>query len=93
MVKVKKNGKKAWVTFTFAPTDEVRSVSVMGEWSDWKEEPLKRKKSGDFSITKVLKVDENFEFGYKIDGDSWVIEDQCPSVDSPYFSKNSLLEL
>ena len=93
MVTIKKNGKKVWVTFTFSPPSEVESVSVSGAWSEWKLEPMKRKKSGDYSITKVLKADNRFEFGYKIDDCEWVTEDECPSVSSPFGTQNSVLEI
>ena len=93
MLTIKKNGQKVWVTFTFTPLSDVDSVVVSGEWNDWKEEPMKQKKSGDYSITKVLKAGNNFQFGYKIDGKDWVIEDECPSVPSPYSNYNSLLKI
>ncbi len=93
MLTIKKNGQKVWVTFTFAPAQGVDDVSVSGEWNAWKEEPMKQKKSGDFYITKVLKAGDSFQFGYKVNGNEWVTEEECPSVHSPFFSQNSLLEL
>lgn len=93
MLTIKKNGQKVWVTFTFSPNHTVDDVAVSGEWNEWKEEPMKQKKSGEFYITKVLKAGENFQFGYKVNGDQWMTEEQCPSVHSPFFSQNSLLEL
>ncbi len=93
MLTVKKNGKKVWVTFTFTPAQAVDEVAVAGEWNEWKEEPMKRKKSGDYYITKVLNSGENFQFGYKVNGNVWVTEEECSSVASPFASHNSLLEL
>jgi 1,4-alpha-glucan branching enzyme len=93
MVTVKKNGQKAWVTFTFSPIEQVESIVVSGEWNEWQEEPMKQKKSGDYSITKVLKAGNSFQFGYKINGNEWRIEEECPAVASPFSSQNSLLEL
>lgn len=93
MLTIKKNGQKVWVTFTFAPSEPVDGVSVSGAWNDWKEEPMKQKKSGEYYITKVLKSGNTFEFGYKVNEDAWVTESECASVPSPYFSHNSLLEL
>jgi hypothetical protein len=83
MITMKKNGGKVWVTFTFPPVDGVDDVAVSGEWNEWKEEPMKKKKSGDYSI----------QFGYKVNGNDWITEDECPSVLSPFLSHNSLLEL
>ncbi len=93
MIKITKKGKKAWVTFTYAPDESVESVAVSGEWNEWKDEPMKQKKSGEYSITKVLKTDNSFQFGYKINGEKWISESMCPVVQSPFQSENSLLEL
>jgi len=93
MIKMTKNGNKAWVTFTFSSTASVESVSLVGEWSQWKEEPMKRKKNGDYYITKVLPIGNNFEFGYKVNENEWMQEEECTSVPSPFTSLNSLLTL
>lgn len=93
MLTIKKNGQKVWVTFTFSPNQTVDDVAVSGEWNEWKEEPMKQKKSGEFYLTKVLKAGDIFQFGYKVNGDQWMTEEECPSVHSPFFSQNSLLEL
>lgn len=93
MLKIKKNGQKAWVTFTLPFMEDVNAVVISGEWSEWKEEPMKQKKSGEFYITKVFKLDESFQFGYKVNGNNWIIDEECDSVDSPFFSRNSLLKL
>lgn len=93
MLKIKKNEQKAWVTFTVSAMKDVNDVVISGEWNEWKEEPMKQKKSGDFYITKVLKPSKSFEFGYKVNGKDWIIEEDCSSVSSPFMSQNSLLEL
>nr|MDA3947252.1 hypothetical protein [Helicobacteraceae bacterium] len=76
MLTIKKNGQKVWVTFTFFPLQNVEDVSVSGEWNGWEAEPMKKKKSGDFYITKVLKAGERFQFGYKVNGNDWAIEEE-----------------
>lgn len=93
MIKVTKKDNKAWVTFTFPNNDDAKSVHVVGEWSEWANEPMKRKKNGDYSITKVFNTGERFEFGYKINGESWLHDHTLPSVPTPFNSHNSLLEL
>jgi len=93
MITIKKNGQKAWVTFTFSPTYTVEKVAVSGEWNDWKEEPMKQKKSGEYYITKVLRPGDSFQFGYKVNGSDWMTEEECLSIPSPFASVNSLLEL
>ena len=44
MVTLKKNGKKVWVTFMYPANKEVSEIALSGEWNEWKEEPMKRKK-------------------------------------------------
>ncbi len=93
MLAIKKNGQKVWVTFTYSPVDTVDKVAISGEWNDWNEEPMKQKKSGDYYITKIFKVGDSFQFGYKINGSEWVTEEECTSVSSPYASDNSIVTL
>ena len=93
MITLKKNGQKVWVTFTVSAAEHINDIMISGEWNDWKKEPMKQKKNGDFSITKVLKAGESYQFGYKVNGDHWVTEEECDSVSSPYGSQNSLLSL
>ena len=65
MITLKKNGQKVWVTFTMPAADHINDVVISGEWNDWSEEPLKQKKNGDFYITKVLRADNSYQFGYQ----------------------------
>ena len=93
MIKTKQNGKKVWVTFTVAGSEDIQDVAVCGAWNDWKCEPMKRKKNGEYSLTKVLPAGSSFEFGYKINGEAWLPESECCTVPSPFGSENALLEL
>lgn len=92
MVKITKKGQKAWVTFSIVP-DGIESVSVCGEWNDWQDEPMKVKKSGEFYITKVLPVDNEFQFGYRVNKDQWHSDSELDSVPSPFGSFNALLKI
>jgi len=91
MLKITKKGNKAWVTFTFVPESK-SEVFLCGEWSEWKDEKMKVKKNGECYLTKVLKCDESYEFGYKLD-DTWNCDSEVESVESPFGSKNSFLKL
>ena len=93
MIKMKKNGQRVWVTFTVSPEDIMQSVAISGEWNDWKIEPMKQKKSGEFSITKVLKAGNTFQFGYQINDSQWVVDSECETIASPFHSENSLIKL
>ncbi len=90
MIKVSKRGKKVWVTFTLEGND-FDDVKIKGSWSDWAEEPMKRKKNGDFYIVKVLPAKERFEFGYLADG-RWVHDKSLEATSSPFGSQNSVLK-
>ncbi len=86
MIKVSKKGNRVWVTFI-----QDKPAVVKGSWNDWKEEELKPRKVGYYSITKVLKPGE-YEFGYLVDG-KWVVEEDLPKVGTVFGSQNSLLKL
>ncbi|QOY51804.1 hypothetical protein [Candidatus Sulfurimonas baltica] len=92
MVKITKKGQKAWVTFSVIPNDG-ESVAVCGEWSDWEDEPMKVKKSGEFYVTKVLPLESEYQFGYRINGDRWECDNELERVLSPFGSHNALLKL
>lgn len=93
MLSIKNNGDKVWVTFTYSPAYTVDHVAILGEWSEWKEEPMKQKKCGDYFITKIFKVGDSCQFGYKVNGSDWITEEECSSVPSPFSGENSLLTL
>ncbi|RLA73198.1 MAG: hypothetical protein DRG24_00890 [Epsilonproteobacteria bacterium] len=92
MIKITKKVNKAWVTFTLA-SDAGSTVSICGEWNDWEKEPMKIKKSGEFYITKVIKPDRSYAFGYLVNDGEWLTENELPKIPSPFNSNNSLLEL
>ncbi len=93
MLKVKKNKNKAWVTFTYVPSKDEKSVEIAGSWNDWNKEKMKRKKNGDFYITKILPIDKIYEFKYLIDGNIWKNETDAMEVQNSFGSINSAIEL
>ena len=92
MVKITKKGNKAWVTFT-TPILECEKVEIKGSWNDWKNEEMKRKKSGEFYIRKYLPTNETYEFGYLVNGSKWIWDESLPTIENPYGSKNSILKI
>ena len=92
MIKITTNGNRAWVTFTL-PGLEVEKCLIKGSWNDWEPETMKRKKNGDFYLTKILRVDEDYEFGYMPNGEGWFLEEECERTPTPFGSENSLLKL
>lgn len=93
MIKTKQNGERVWVTFTLPSAEGVEEVLLSGEWNGWRGEPMKAKKNGEFFITKSFKTGSRFQFGYKINGEAWMTDSDCPAVASPFYSQNSLIEL
>lgn len=93
MITLKKKKNKVWVTFTLNADEKVSHVALCGEWNSWKEEAMKKKKNGDYSIRRLLPSGHSFEFGYKVNHQEWINDESCPKVASPYGSENSLLEL
>lgn len=93
MIKTKQNGKKVWVTFTVSPLEGASDVLLCGEWNAWETEPMKQKKNGEFYATKVLPAGSRFEFGYKVNGQEWLLEEACATAPSPFGSTNSVLQL
>ena len=91
MIKITKRQKRAWVTFTL-PKSAIEEAYLKGSWNDWRPEAMKRKKNGEFYLMKILPTDARFEFGYLVDGE-WRTEESLPDVETPFGSRNSLLEL
>ena len=92
MLKITKKGDKAWVTFSMMPTSEEK-VFLSGEWNDWKEEEMKSKKNGEFYLRKFLKCDNEYQFGYKTENAFWICDNETPTIDSPFGTKNSVLKI
>jgi len=92
MVKITEKGDKAWVTFSIM-AKEAETVSISGAWNEWKSEPMKKKKNGEFTIRRLLNKGQSYEFGYTVNGQEWHCDDDLGCVASPYGSNNSLLEL
>ncbi len=93
MLKVKKNGAKVWVTFTYIPSEGEKSVQITGSWSDWDREKMKQKKNGDFYITKILPIEQIYEFKYLINENIWKNEPDALEVQNSFGSTNSAIEL
>jgi 1,4-alpha-glucan branching enzyme len=91
MVKITDKGTKAWVTFTL-PSREADQVELIGAWNDWQPERMKRKKNGDYYLTRVLSTGNCYEFGFRVDGD-WLCDEGATRVCSPYGTENSVLAL
>ena len=92
MIEVTKEVYRAWVVFTI-PSNIGDSVELMGSWSGWKREPMRYKESGEFRLVKLLKLNRNYEFGYLVDGKKWIHDESLEYKETPFKSKNSILEV
>ena len=93
MIKVKKNGNRAWVTFTYLPKEDEKKVQIAGSWNEWQKEDMKKKKNGDFYITKILPVGAIYEFRYFIDDTNWANDEDAMEVHNNFGSTNSAIDL
>ncbi len=81
-----------WVTFKVR-FDNAQSVYLVGEWSGWEKEAMKRTKDGTFWITKRLKKG-TYRFKYVVNDTSWVNDDKADGyVPNPFGGTDSLLVL
>lgn len=46
-------------------------AALAGDFNDWQATPMKRLKSGDFTLTLDLEKDAKYQFRYKVDEDTW----------------------
>jgi len=46
-------------------------VSLAGDFNDWRETPMKKLKSGDFSLTLDLETDHKYQFRYLVNEEKW----------------------
>lgn len=52
---------------------DARSVTIVGDFNNWNvtQTPMKRLKSGDFTLTLELPCDREYNFRYLIDSNRW----------------------
>ncbi len=93
MLKIKKNKNKAWITFTYVPKNNEQKVELLGSWNGWKKENMKKKKNGDFYITKILTTGAIYEFKYFVDGKDWLNDEDAIEIDNNFGSTNSAIDL
>ena len=68
-----KDGKKCRVTFELPAEVNAETATLCGEFNDWDKEalPMKKLKSGKFSVGVTLKVGKEYRFRYWLDGERW----------------------
>lgn len=61
------------VTFKVLKTEcnAADKVALAGDFNGWQAAPMKKLKSGDFTLTLDLEKDAKYQFRYKLDEDKW----------------------
>ena len=68
-----KTGRSCRVTFELPAEINARSAAVCGDFNDWDAtaHPMKRQKSGTFTLSVSLKPGQHYRFRYLLDGERW----------------------
>lgn len=72
------------------------SVILVGDFNNWQigETPLKKSKTGIWSVTLDLEASKNHQFRYLIDGTKWENDPEADKfIPSGLGSENSVIEL
>ena len=74
-----------------------KSVCVVGDFNDWdlKANPMRKQKSGLFASTVNLKIHNQYQFRYVLDGHIWLNDDEADGFVASNISmeKNGVLAL
>lgn len=93
--KASPKGKSVRVVFELPADVANESVTVVGDFNEWKadKDVMKLdKKSGVWKKAITLKPGNSYQFRYFIDGQEWHNDEQADGyVPNPYFGENSLL--
>ena len=68
-----KTGRLCRVTFELPPEVQAKSATLCGEFNSWdlKSHPMKKLKTGGFSLTVSLEPGRQYRFRYLLDGARW----------------------
>lgn len=85
------------VTFV-VPADkagDVDEVVLVGDFANWQEQPMKKQKNGDFSLTLTLAKDSSYQFRYRLGANQWQNDETADAyVPSPIsWEQNSVVQL
>lgn len=89
-------GKKCRVTFHYPNSEQAGSVALAGDFNGWSatETPMKKLKSGEFSITLTLDAGRAYAFRYVLDNEHWVNDPEADSYAGNEFGgENSVVSV
>ena len=91
-----KTGKSCRVTFQLSREVSAKKVALCGDFNGWKadENPMKKRKDGNFSTTVSLTPGNSYRFRYLIDGKRWENDwDADEYVPNGYGSEDSVINV
>ncbi len=95
-----KDKQKFKVTFSIPReiAKDYKQAAIVGDFNNWdpKSSPMKKlKKDGTFSASIELDGNNDYEFRYLLDGNTWLNEEQADKHVPTYFldSENSVISL
>jgi 1,4-alpha-glucan branching enzyme len=87
-------GKKCRITFHHPNTEGAETAALAGEFNGWSavETPMKKLKSGEFSVTLTLDAGREYAFRYVVDGTRWINDpDADKQVRNEFGEDNSVV--
>lgn len=81
-----KSKDKCKVTFSYPANDDVRAVTVAGDFNGWSTEalPMKKGKSG-FTTSVDLETGKDYQYRFFVDGERWEDDDTSDGfAEGPY---------
>lgn len=72
---------------------DAQEIVLVGEFSQWQDQPMKKQKNGDFSVTVTLAKDASYQFRYRFGTDHWCNDEAADAyVPSPVsWEQNSVI--
>jgi 1,4-alpha-glucan branching enzyme len=89
-----KSGTICRVTFKYTHSHSSENAALVGDFNSWsvQENPMKKLKNGDFSVTISLPAGNSYQFRYVLDGNTWVNDAEADSyVTNQYGEENSIV--
>lgn len=77
-----KSRQVAKVTFRVDFAKKAQRAEIAGDFNNWKPQPLRRLKSGDFKIELELTPGQSYQYRYRIDGvweNDWTTDRYIPN--------------
>lgn len=90
---LKKQYTKKAVKVTFeVEQPQAEEIAVVGEFTGWQPEPMKKFKNGKHKLTVDLEPEREYQFRYLIDGNQWDNETEADRlVTNEHGTENSVI--